>query len=104
MKKIFFSQRFHNKLNYQIYEERKAVQKYFKDHLGVDVEILDQYSLEPDGIDADIPVTWHWSQDLLLLGKADLVVFCKDWEEGLGCQVEMLTCKKYEIPYMIVPI
>lgn len=101
MKKIFFSQRFHGKTESEIFDERYILREYLKNLIGEEIEIIDQYHLEAP---KDAPYTWNWSQDLLLLGKADLVVFCKDWEEALGCQVEMLACKKYVIPYMIVPI
>lgn len=100
MKKVFFSQRFHDKSEEDIFEERDILKTYFKDHLGVEVELLDQYHIEAPLF---APPTYNWAQDLLMLGESDLVVFCHDWEKALGCQMEMLTCKKYDIPYMILP-
>ena len=101
MKKIFFSQRFHGKSERVVFEERARVRKYLEWLLETKIEIIDQYHLEAPN---SAPPTWNWSQDLLLLGKADLVVFSHDWETALGCQVEMLACEKYKIPHMIIPI
>ena len=100
MKKVFFSQRFHDKDEEDIFEEREALRQYFDVKLGMKVDIIDQYHIEPP---KDAVPTYNWSQDLLLLGEADLIVFCHDWEEALGCQMEMLACKKYELPFMIIP-
>lgn len=96
--KVFYSQRFHGKTEEQIFEEREDLSDYLR-YLGMEAEIIDQYHLKaPEGA----PITWNWSQDLLLLGESDLVVFCPDWEEALGCQMEMLACRKYEFPRLIL--
>lgn len=87
MKKIFFSQRFHDKTEEDIFEERDALKEYFKEILGVEVEIMDQYHVEPPKGSVE---TYNWAMDLLMLGEADLIVFCHDWEEALGCQMEIM--------------
>lgn len=100
MTKIFYSQRFHDKTEEEIYEERSTVKVWIEKVLKTEVEIFDQYKLKASD---DDPVTWNWAQDLLLLGQADLAVFCNDWEKSLGCQMEMLACRKYKILYVIMP-
>ena len=40
----------------------------------------------------------YWlGESLLLLCKADVVVFCKGWEEYRGCKLEHQVCKDYGI-------
>lgn len=100
MKNIFFSQHSQDKSKEDVFKERDILKTYFKERLGVDVEILNQYHIEPP---KDAVPTYNWAVDLLMLGETDLVVFCHDWEESIDCQMEMLACKKYEFQFMILP-
>lgn len=98
--KVFFSQRFHGKTEEEIFKERDAVKEYLERRLDTEVEILDQYHLTPSKND---PVTWNWTQDLLLLGTADMIVFANDYEEALGCQMEMLAVRMNGLQFIVLP-
>lgn len=101
--KVFFSQPMHGKLSQELYERQKRLVDdllRLLDREPEEIEVVDQISLSPP---ADAPKTWNISQDILLMGQADLVCFAYDWDTASGCRIEWAVAKKFNLPHIIMP-
>ena len=94
MKKLFISQPMNGKTNEQILEERQKAISSFDD----EVEVIDSFF--KDAPHDAIPL-WYLGESIKLLGDADVVYFCKDWEKYRGCTIEHECAVRYgkEIVY-----
>lgn len=67
-------------------------------HVSKKYELIDTFWTEtppnPDNM------LWYLGKSIQALGEADLVVFAWDWAVAPGCQVEMVACRAYGIPYV----
>ena len=43
---------------------------------------------------------WYLGESIKTLGRANLVIFSKDWRSARGCRVEHLICELYKIPHV----
>lgn len=100
MKKIrlFVSQPFHGRTEKEIFEERETIVHFMNELFpGNEYEVIDQYHQEkPDGEGR----LWHLSQDILMMEKADMVVFAPGWEKAKGCRVEHEVAEGYGLKYV----
>lgn len=87
MKKLFISQPMNDKTDEQILEERNKAISLFDD-----VEVIDSFfSNAPH----DATPLWFLGESIKLLGDADIVYFCKDWEKYRGCTIEHECAVRY---------
>lgn len=94
MKKLFISQPMNGKTNEQILEERQKAISSFDD----EVEVIDSFFKDAPH---DATPLWYLGESIKLLGDADVVYFCKDWEKYRGCTIEHECAVQYgkEIVY-----
>lgn len=94
MKKLFISQPMNGKTNEQILEERQKAISSFDD----EVEVIDSFFKDAPH---DAAPLWYLGESIKLLGDADVVYFCKDWEKYRGCTIEHECAVRYgkEIVY-----
>lgn len=94
MKKLFISQPMNGKTNEQILEERQKAISSFDD----EVEVIDSFFKDAP---RDATPLWYLGESIKLLGDADVVYFCKDWEKYRGCTIEHECAVRYgkEIVY-----
>ena len=95
MKKIFISQPMRDKTDEQIKTERNRAIEKVKEILGEEVEVIDSF------FDGEPKTSlWYLGESIKLLGQADFVYFCKDWEKYRGCCIEHECCVRYSIKYI----
>ena len=82
--KIMISQPMNGKTTEQIRKERAELVKELEKqgHDVIDTIYTDEV---PEGYDARI---YYLSKAIRAIGKADAVVFMKDWENASGCRIE----------------
>lgn len=97
MKKLFISQPMRDKTDEQIEAERNRAIENAKEVLGEEVEVIQSFF---KGAPHDATTLWYLGESIKLLGQADFVYFCKDWEKYRGCCIERECCIRYGINYM----
>lgn len=97
MKKLFISQPMRDKTDEQIEAERNRAIENAKEVLGEEVEVIQSFF---KGAPHDAMPLWYLGESIKLLGQADFVYFCKDWEKYRGCCIERECCIRYGINYM----
>ena len=82
--KIMISQPMNGKTTEQIRKEREELVKELEKqgHEIIDTIFTDEV---PEGYD---PAIYYLSKSIRTIGKADAVVFMKDWEQARGCRIE----------------
>ena len=89
--KLFISQPMKGKTDEQILEERnKAAGLFILE--GENVEIIDSFI---KGAPAQAAPLWYLGESIKLLGEADVVYFCKDWQKYNGCTIEHECAVRY---------
>ena len=82
--KLFISQPMKGKTDEQILEERnKAAGLFILE--GENVEVIDSFFKDAPAQAAPL---WYLGESIKLLGQADVVYFCKDWQKYNGCTIE----------------
>ena len=101
--RLFISQPMSGLSIEKIKEDRQRGYEYFKSivrssnhfkSIGItenDIEVIDNLQEDAEGYVA----TDYLSTDIKLLGRADGVLFLRDWENARGCKVEYLVAKYY---------
>lgn len=89
--KLFISQPMKGKTDEQILEERnKAAGLFILE--GENVEVIDSFFKDAPAQAAPL---WHLGESIKLLGEADVVYFCKDWQKYNGCTIEHECAVRY---------
>lgn len=89
--KLFISQPMKGKTDEQILEERnKAAGLFILE--GENVEVIDSFF---KGAPAKAAPLWYLGESIKLLGEADVVYFCKDWQKYNGCTIEHECAVRY---------
>lgn len=96
--KIFISQGMAGKTDEEILAEREYVIKILKDKYGEDIEIIDSFIKEAPENAAPL---WYVGKSLEYLSTADLVYFCKKWQDYRGCRFEHRAAIEYGIPVVV---
>lgn len=94
MKKIFISQPMNGLTEAEIMKYRSAAIKNIRDKYG-NVEILDSYFRDKKPNDTKNEGLYRLGQSLILLSKADLVVFLPGWSNSRGCKLEYKAALEY---------
>lgn len=96
--KAFISQPMRDMSDMQIISQRINAIKSIKQKFGQDTEIIDSYF--EDGAFEKSPL-WWLGRSLQLMSSADIVYFCKGWEDARGCRIEHSCAQHYDIPVII---
>lgn len=89
--KLFISQPMKGKTDEQILEERnKAAGLFILE--GENVEVIDSFITDAPAQAAPL---WYLGESIKLLGEADVVYFCKDWQKYNGCTIEHECAVRY---------
>lgn len=89
--KLFISQPMKGKTDEQVLEERNQAINLFT--LGCDnVEVIDSFFKNAP---AQATPLWFLGESIKLLGAADVVYFCKDWQKYNGCTIEHECAVRY---------
>lgn len=89
--KLFISQPMKGKTEEQILEERnKAAGLFILE--GENVEVIDSFFKDAPAQAAPL---WYLGESIKLLGQADVVYFCKDWQKYNGCTIEHECAVRY---------
>lgn len=91
--KLFVSQPMKGKTNEQIANEREHAISLFPN-----ADVIDSFFRDAP---AKAYPLWYLGESIKLLGKADVVYFCKDWQKYNGCTIEHECAVRYgkEIVY-----
>ena len=102
--KIFVSQPMNGRDEEEVLLEREVYANAFIKKQGIlmntsDV-VIDNYH-KPNA-PANASRLWYLSDSLKQMSEADVVIFVPGWRKAKGCKVEMMCCKLYDIPYVIM--
>lgn len=96
MMKLFISQPMRDKSDELIKYERIKAIHWVRAHVpvedGEEVEVIDSFF---EGAPAKATPLWYLGESIKLLGEADVVYFCKDWEKYNGCTIEHECAVRY---------
>ena len=90
--KAFISQPMNGKTNEEIKSERQKAVDSLKKKYGNDIEIIDSFF---ENAPHDAKPLWFLGKALEMLSTADVVYFCKGWENARGCKIENLCALEY---------
>ena len=96
--KVFISQGMNNKTDEEIKAEREEALKKVNDTFIEDMEEINSF-FEGEPEVKTIPL-FFLGESIRLLSDADIIVFCKGYENYRGCKIEELCAKEYGIPRM----
>lgn len=96
--KLFISQPMAGKTDKEILDERERILHNVKE-LFPDKEIEEIQSFF-EGAPHNATSLWYLGESIKLLGQADIVYFCKDWEKYRGCCIEHECCVRYSIKHV----
>lgn len=84
--KVFISQPMRGKSDEEILEKRREIKDYIQNMTHVmDIEIIDSFFR---GAPAGANPLWFLGKSLELMSTADIVFFCKGWDDARGCKIE----------------
>lgn len=94
MKKLFISQPMRGKTDEEILRERNEAITIAKDIMKDDIEVIDSFF---QNAPAETKPLWFLGKSIELLSSADVVYFCKGWNDARGCGIEHECAKEYGI-------
>ena len=94
MKKLFISQPMRGKTDEEILQERNEAITIAKDIMKDDIEVIDSFF---QNAPAEAKPLWFLGKSIELLSSADVVYFCKGWNDPRGCRIEHECAKEYGI-------
>ena len=94
MKKLFISQPMRGKTDEEILKERQMAIEKARNALSEDVEVIDSFF---QNAPAETKPLWFLGKSIELLSSADVVYFCKGWNDARGCRIEHECAKEYGI-------
>ena len=94
MKKLFISQPMRGKTDEEILRERNEAITIAKDIMKDDIEVIDSFF---QNAPAETKPLWFLGKSIELLSSADVVYFCKGWNDARGCRIEHECAKEYGI-------
>ena len=101
---IFVSQPMNGRLEEDVMLERDLYVKAFFNKQGLTIRtlstVIDNY--HKLNAPANASRLWYLADSLRQMSEADVVIFVPGWRKAKGCKVEMLCCKLYDIPYVIM--
>ena len=99
MKRLFVSQPMRDKTDEEILAERQRAIKKTEEQLGEKVELIDSFF---QGVpEVKTKGLYYLGKSLELLATADVVFFCKGWQDYRGCRVENTCAIEYGVEKVI---
>lgn len=92
--KLFISQPMCDKTDEEIFAVRQHAQLQVEKMIGSKVEVLESFF---EDVPADATALWYLTHSLLYLAEADIVYFCKGWEQYRGCRIERAVASEYHL-------
>ena len=94
--KVFISQPMNGKTNEEIKAERQEAIEVIQTKVGKEdtIEIIDSFF---ENAPHDANPLWFLSKSLELMSTADLVCFCRGWEDARGCRIEHECAEEYGV-------
>ena len=92
--KAFISQPMKGLSNDEIKTEREKAIATLKEKYGEDIEIINSFF---ENAPHDAKPLWFLGKAIELLSAADIVYFCKGWEQARGCKIEHTCVIEYGI-------
>ncbi len=92
MKKLFISQPMNGRTDEEINAERAQAVQDVRQLIGEEVEPLDTFFTDYDGKPLEF-----LGKSIMIMAQADLVHFCKGWQNARGCRVERAAADNYGI-------
>lgn len=89
--KAFISQPMRDKTNDDIIRERESTMLFLNDKYG-NVEEIDSFFKDAPH---DATPLWYLGESIKLIGDADIVYMCKDWQKYNGCTIEHECAVRY---------
>ena len=100
MKKVFVSVPFAGRIEADIRADMEiGMKQYCKEHPGEEIAFIDNYCCQGhtrvinDSLCKDR--VWYLGQAISKIAYCDDVIFCGDWQNSPGCQVEKLVYNLY---------
>ena len=91
--KLFISQPMNGRTNEEILKERQdAVNSVKEKFSGDEIEVIDSFFQDAPH---DAKPLWFLGKSIELLSAADIVYFCKGWENARGCKIENTCAIEY---------
>lgn len=92
--KLFISQPMNDKTDDEILAERNGVIAKFRQisPMHPEIEVIDSFFQDAPH---DATPLWYLGESIKLLGEADVVYFCKDWQKYRGCTIEHECAVRY---------
>lgn len=97
--KLFISQPMKGKTDEEILTERKRAIEKAEEQLGEKLELIDSFFQEAPEVKTK--GLYYLGKSLELLATADVVFFCKGWENYRGCRVEYTCAIEYGVETVI---
>lgn len=82
------------KTDEEILAVRQQAQLQVEKLVGSKVEVLESFF---EDVPADATALWYLTRSLLYLAEADIVYFCKGWEQYRGCRIEREVASEYHL-------
>lgn len=93
--RLFISQPMKDKTDEEIKKVREEAIAYVKQKFpNENVEVIDSFF---EGAPVGAKPLWFLSKSLELLSTADIVYFCKGWQDARGCKIERNCAEAYGI-------
>ena len=83
MKKLFISQQMRGRTNDEILTERRQAVQDVQRMIGEEVEPMNTFFTNYDGKPLEF-----LGKAISMMAQADMVYFCKGWEQARGCRIE----------------
>ena len=98
--KVFISQPMNGRSDEVIKEEREEIIRVVKEYYGkiigeTDIEIIDSF-FEDFNVDEGAGPIWYLGKSIMMMDKADVVVFANNWSLARGCNFEHDIAVEYE--------
>lgn len=101
--RIFVSQPMTGREEKEVIDERNKVIDYMTSKYIEDIDLVENYYKDGGPTrDYKYQSLWFLGDSIMLMGKADIVVFVPGYENAKGCKVEMEICKLYGIPFKVL--
>lgn len=92
--KAFISQPMQGLSDDEIKTEREKAIAALKEKYGEDIDIIDSFF---ENAPHDAKPLWFLGKSIELLSAADILYFCKGWEQARGCKIEHTCAIEYGI-------
>lgn len=91
--RVFLSHPMHGLSEQEVINIRNSALSYLRGVYGEDIQLIDNY--HHNDAPENAGRLWHLGRSIQMMGEADAVYFCGDWEDARGCCVEERVARYY---------